>query len=111
MKKVVFILAIFSALLFAFVSCNKENTTLYEGTYIKGNAAECQNIVTITRSIPDGLPLNTSFYVTFTDSTLVKKLKDKENIQFKMIKYNRDTIGHFANCLWADYDATIEWIR
>ncbi len=92
--------------MFSFVSCSK-NAKLYEGVFIKGNS--CQNIVNITKSIHDGLPVNASFYVTFVDdSTRVKQLKDREKIAFKIIKYNRDTVGHFANCLWADYDATIE---
>jgi len=105
-KRVIFILAIIFLSLFSFVSCSK-NTKLYEGIFIKGNG--CQNIVDITKSIHDGLPVNTSFYVTFVDdSTRVKQLEDREKIAFKIIKYNRDTVGHFANCLWANYDATIE---
>ncbi|HDY75217.1 MAG TPA: hypothetical protein ENH49_01705 [Candidatus Marinimicrobia bacterium] len=92
--------------LFGFVSCSK-NAKLYEGIFIKGNG--CQNIVSITKSVHGGLPVNTSFYVYFVDdSTRVKQLKDREKIAFKIMKYNRDTVGHFANCLWADYDATIE---
>ncbi len=107
MKKVIFILTVLSVSFFAFVSCNKNNATLYEGVFIKGN--NCQNIVNITKSIPNGLPVNTSLYVTFVDdSTQVKQLKDREKIAFKIIKYHRDTVGHFANCLWAGYDATIE---
>jgi hypothetical protein len=106
-KKVIFILTIISISLFSFAGCNKNNATLYEGIFINGNS--CQNTVSITKSIHDGLPVNTSFYVTFVnDSTRVKQLKDREKIVFKIIKYNRDTVGHFANCLWADYDATIE---
>ncbi len=106
MKKVIFIITIISIVLFSFLSCSK-NAKLYEGIFIKGNG--CQNIVNITKSIHDGLPVNASFYVTFVDdSTRMKQLKDREKIAFKIIKYNRDTVGHFANCLWADYDATIE---
>jgi len=106
-KKVIFILAMLSILLFSLVSCSK-NAKFYKGDFIKGNFGGCQDIVTITKSIYDGLPVNTSLYVTFTDSTCAKRLNDHEKITFKMIKYNRDTVGHFANCLWADYDATIE---
>ncbi len=105
-KKVVFIITIIVISLFSFLSCGK-NAKLYEGIFINGNS--CQNTVSITKSIHDGLPVNTSFYVTFVnDSTRVKQLKDREKIVFKIIKYNCDTVGHFANCLWADYDATIE---
>ena len=108
MKKIIIILTILFTSLFYFVSCSKNNT-FYEGVFIKGNVAECQNIVSITKTIHDGLPVNTSLYVTFVDdSARVKQLKDHEKITFKLIKYNRDTVGHFANCLWADYDATIK---
>lgn len=81
---------------------------LYQGVFIKGNNEECQDIVSITKSIPDGLPVKTSLYVTFADSTREKQLKDQEKISFKILYYHRDTVGHFANCLWADYDAIIE---
>jgi len=107
MKKVLVILAVLSVSWLGFVGCNK-NANFYEGTFMKGNTADCQNVVTITKSIRDGLPVNTSLYVIFTDSTQATRLKDREKITFKIIKYHRDTVGHFANCLWADYDADIE---
>ncbi len=82
-KKVIFILTIIVISLFSFVSCSK-NAKLYEGIFIKGNG--CQNIVNITKSIHDGLPVNASIYVTFVDdSTRVKQLKDREKIAFKII--------------------------
>ena len=107
MKKIIIILTVLFTS-FCFVSCSKNNTS-YEGVFIKGNGAECQNVVNITKSIHDGLPVNTSLYVTFVDdSARVKQLKNNEKIAFEIMKYNRDTVGHFANCLWADYDATIK---
>jgi len=109
-KKVIFILTIISISLFSFAGCNKNNATLYEGIFGKGILADgCPNEVRITKTIPNGLPVNTILAVSFVDDSIkVNQLQGGGKITFKIIKYSPDTTGYLAICIWPTYDATIE---
>ncbi len=72
----------------------------------------CPDVVTITRTVSDALPVNTSLYVIFeNDSSQIQHLKNGEKIKFRIISYHLDTVPHLAVCRWATYDAKIELVN
>jgi len=109
MKKVIFIFVIVSVLLFSFISCSKKST-LYEGVFRKGGQG-CPNVVSITKSIPNGLPVNATIDAIFSDTIQLQQLKDGEKIDFKILNYGPDTNIYLAVCLIPQYVATIEVVN
>jgi len=111
MKTILKTLLLSSFLILAF-SCHKQDTTLYQGTFFEGgHGTGCPNAVTITKSIPDGLPVRTALAVIFSDTTQLQQLQTGEKIEFRILNYQPDTNTWLAICLMPQYDATIELIH
>lgn len=99
----------FSILLFSFAGCNKYDTTLYQGIFTEGgHGGGCPNTVTITKSIQDGLAVNTIIKVDFSDTTQLQQLQNGKKIEFRILSYYPDTNTYLAICFMPQYDATIE---
>jgi len=88
------------------IGCENENLS-YQGKIISLNVGACYNIIQIEKSIPQGLPINST--ITF-DPTLYKgQLKIGDIVYFKITKYTEWTGVVIAMCTAPQYDGQLEF--
>ena len=92
--------------LFLLFGCEEDNLS-YQGKIISLNVSACYNIIQIEKSIPKGLPVNST--ITF-DSNLYKgQLKIGDIVYFKITKYTEWTGVVIAMCTAPQYDGQLEF--
>ena len=92
--------------LFMMFGCEQENLS-YQGKIISLNVSACYNIIQIEKSIPKGLPVNST--ITF-DSNLYKgQLKIGDIVYFKITKYTEWIDVVIAICITPQYEGQLEF--
>ena len=85
----------------------EEDNLSYQGKIISLNVSACYNIIQIEKSIPKGLPVNST--ITF-DSNLYKgQLKIGDIVYFKITKYTEWTGVVIAMCTAPQYEGQLEF--
>lgn len=73
-------------LLIGGMGCEKDSVVYYEGKVISlNNSSGCNNIIEISKSIPQGLSVNST--ITFDPNLYNGQLKVGDTVYFKIIKY------------------------
>jgi len=92
--------------LFLLFGCEEDNLS-YQGKIISLNVSACYNIIQIEKSIPKGLPVNST--ITF-DSNLYKgQLKIGDIVYFKITKYTEWIDVVIAICITPQYEGQLEF--
>ena len=86
--------------------CEQDNLS-YQGKIISLNVGACYNIIQIEKSIPQGLPVNST--ITFDPSLYKGQLKIGDTVYFKIIKYEEWTGVVLAMCIGPQYDGQLEF--
>lgn len=107
MKTKTILFATISMLFIMFgVGCEEDNQS-YQGKVISLNVGACYNIIQIEKSIPKGLPVNST--ITFDPTSYKGQLKVGDTVYFKIIKDKEWTGVVIAMCTAPQYDAQLEF--
>ena len=91
------------------IGCEKDNLS-YQGKVISLNTGTgCFDIIKIERSIPKGLPINST--ITFNPSLYKGQLRVGDTVYFKITKYEEWTGIVLAMCVGPQYDAQLEFYQ
>jgi len=104
-KKVLFTTIAFFFMLFVF-GCEEDNLS-YQGKIISLNVGACYNIIQIEKSIPQGLPANST--ITFDPNSHKGQLKIGDLVYFKITKYTEWTGVVIAMCTAPEYEGQLEF--
>ncbi|ADQ80396.1 hypothetical protein Palpr_2260 [Paludibacter propionicigenes WB4] len=96
----------FITLLFVLFSCEDDNLS-YQGKIISLNAGACYNIIQIEKSIPQGLPVNST--ISFDPNLHKGQLKIGDIVYFKITKYTEWTGVVIAMCTAPQYAGQLEF--
>lgn len=89
------------------IGCEQDNLS-YQGKIISLNAIACYNIIQIEKSIPQGLPVNST--ITFDPRLYDGQLKIGDNVYFKILNYEAWTGGYLvAMCSNPQYEGQLEF--
>jgi len=106
MKTKVILLIAIILFLVGGMGCENDNLS-YQGKIISLNVSACYNIIQIEKSIPKGLPVNST--ITF-DSNLYKgQLKIGDIVYFKITKYTEWIDVVIAICITPQYEGQLEF--
>ena len=92
--------------LFMMFGCEQENLS-YQGKIISLNVSACYNIIQIEKSIPKGLPANST--ITFDPNLYKGQLKIGDIVYFKITKYTEWTGVVIAMCTAPQYEGQLEF--
>lgn len=90
------------------IGCEKDNLS-YQGKVISLNVGACYNIIQIEKSIPKGLPINST--ITFDPSLYKGQLKVGDTVYFKITKYEEWTGVVLAMCIGPQYEGQLEFYQ
>jgi len=89
------------------IGCEEDNL-YYEGKVISLNNGDgCNNIIEISKSIPQGLSVNST--ITFDPGLYNRQLKTGETVSFKVIKYEVWTGYVLDICIAPQYVGQLEF--
>jgi hypothetical protein len=89
------------------MGCEQDNI-YYEGKVITLNSGDgCNNIIEISKSIPQGLSVNST--ITFDPSLYNRPLKIGDTVSFKIIKYEEWTGSVLDICIAPKYVGQLEF--
>jgi hypothetical protein len=106
MKTKVILLIAIILFLVGGMGCENENLS-YQGKIISLNVGACYNIIQIEKSIPQGLPINST--ITFDPSLYNGQLKIGDTVYFKITKYTEWTGVVIAMCTAPQYQGQLEF--
>ena len=92
--------------LFMMFGCEQENLS-YQGKIRSLNVSACYNIIQIEKSIPQGLPANST--ITFDPNLYKGQLKIGDIVYFKITKYTEWTGVVIAMCTAPQYEGQLEF--
>ena len=107
MKIKIILLATITLLFMTFCSGCEEDNQSYQGKIISLNVGACYNVIQIGKSIPKGLPVNST--ITFDPSLYKGQLKVGDAVYFKITKYEEWTGIVLAMCVGPQYEGQLEF--
>jgi hypothetical protein len=108
MKTKTFLFTITLFLLIGGMGCEKDSVVYYEGKVISlNNSSGCNNIIEISKSIPQGLPVNST--ITFDPNLYNGQLKVGDTVYFKINEYVEWTGNVLDICIAPQYVGQLEF--
>jgi len=107
--KMLLMCIIYISIMLGGIGC-KDDISHYEGQVVSLNNGDgCFNIIQITHSIPQGLPVHAT--VEFGLKAFDGNLKVGDIVYFEILTYEKWVGFANANCLWPGYTGVLKQIK